>query len=177
MVAAATLPGVFQTGTHAARPAATAVAAGALYACTTHTGYIYQSDGSSWSNYIVMPTATGIVSALPIIVGDGLSVVSAGRKGAIEIPFAGTITANRIFADASGSIVFDLKKATYSGLPTLASICASAKPTLSAAQKSVDTTLSGWTTAVAAGDWLEVWVEATPTTIKNATLSLTITRA
>lgn len=39
------------TGDHASRPAASAVPAGTLYACTTHTK-VYQSDGSSaWSDW------------------------------------------------------------------------------------------------------------------------------
>jgi hypothetical protein len=49
-------------GDHASRPAATAVPAGGLYSCTTHNK-IYQSNGTSWSDYVtslVGPTgATG----------------------------------------------------------------------------------------------------------------------
>ena len=50
MVAPTTIPGLFQTGTHAARPAATAVGAGTLFACSTH-GIIYQSDGAAWTTW------------------------------------------------------------------------------------------------------------------------------
>lgn len=46
-----TIPGMFLTGTHAARPAASAVGVGSLYACSDHK-LIYQSDGSSWSTWI-----------------------------------------------------------------------------------------------------------------------------
>jgi len=42
------LVGVLLSGTHAARPAASTVAAGAIYA-ETDTGQIYQSNGSSWT--------------------------------------------------------------------------------------------------------------------------------
>ena len=35
-------------GTHATRPAATAVPAGTLYSCTDHA-LIYQSDGATWA--------------------------------------------------------------------------------------------------------------------------------
>lgn len=38
------------TGTHAARPAATAVPSGTLYACTDHTK-VYQSDGATWADW------------------------------------------------------------------------------------------------------------------------------
>lgn len=116
------------------------------------------------------------VSAMPFIVGDGSNVVSTGSKGSVEIPFACTIIAARLFADVTGSIVVDVKRATYSGLPTFSSICGSAKPTLSAAQKVQDTTLTGWTTGLAAGDWLQINIDSA-TTIKLATLSLTILRS
>jgi len=66
--------------------------------------------------------------------------MATGSKGYIEVPFGCTVTANRLQADVSGSVVVDVKKATYAGLPTTASICASAKPTLATAQKSEDTT-------------------------------------
>lgn len=50
MVAELTIPGLFLTGTHAARPSAAAVGKGSLYACSDHTK-IYQSDGSSWTDW------------------------------------------------------------------------------------------------------------------------------
>ena len=43
-------------GTHAARPAATAVPEGTLYSCTTH-GLIYQSDGATWATYATLGTS------------------------------------------------------------------------------------------------------------------------
>jgi hypothetical protein len=171
-VSAQTLPGVLQFGTHAARPAATAVAAGSLYTCSTH-GLVYQSDGATWSNWTFL--GTGFTVSIPVLIGDGMASMTTGSKGLVEIPFACTITAARLFADVSGSIVIDVKKASYSGLPTTASICASAKPTLSSAQKSEDTTLTGWTTAISAGDWLEFNVDSV-TTIKRVTLALTVLR-
>ncbi len=173
VVAAASLPGVFQTGIHSARPAATAVAAGALYACTTHY-LIYQSDGTSWTTWLSLPVAQA--SGIPVNIGDGVFVISTGVKGEVEIPFACTVTAWRLVADVSGSIVIDVKKASgYAGLPTFASIAASAKPTLSSAQKNQDTTLTGWTVALAQGDWLQFNVESA-STVKLVSLSLTIVR-
>lgn len=47
---AITIPGMFLTGTHAARPAASAVGGGTLYSCSDHS-LIYQSDGSAWSTW------------------------------------------------------------------------------------------------------------------------------
>ena len=120
----------------------------------------------------VAGTATGITYAM----GGGQSVLTTGSRGFLEVPFDCTITAARLVADQTGSIVVDVKKATYAGLPTTASICASAKPTLSTARKSEDTTLTGWTTAVVAGDWLEYVIDSVAT-ITQATLVLTATRS
>ncbi len=114
--------------------------------------------------------------AIPIVIGDGATAMSTGSKGYIEIPFACTVISNRLAADVSGSVVVDIKKATYSGLFTTTSICSATKPTLSSARKSEDTTLTSWTTAIAAGDWLEFNVDSV-TTIKRVTLSLTVRRA
>lgn len=44
------LPAAFSQGTHGSRPAASSVAVGAIYACSTHS-LLYQSDGSSWSTW------------------------------------------------------------------------------------------------------------------------------
>jgi len=171
MTALATVPAVLRGGTHAARPAATDVAVGTLYACSTHA-LVYQSDGSSWSVWI---TATLATVGLNFVIDGSGSVPATGSKGIVEGPFACTITAARLMANASGSVVVDIKKATYSGLPTTSSICASAKPTLSSAQKSQDSTLTGWTTAIAAGDWLEFNLDSIAT-ITRLTLALTLSR-
>ena len=51
------------TGTHAARPAATAVPSGALYPCSDHD-LIYRSDGATWATWATLtPTATADLSA------------------------------------------------------------------------------------------------------------------
>lgn len=121
---------------------------------------------------------SGVVIALPVVIGDGANTITTGVKGYIEIPFDCTIVANRLGADASGSIVIDIWKDTYANYPpTVAdTITASAKPTLSSAIKSQDTTLTGWTTAVTAGDWLGFNVDSI-TTCTQVTLSLTLRRS
>lgn len=47
------LPVLFATGTHAARPAATAVGSGGLYSCTTHS-LVYQTDGATWTTWATL---------------------------------------------------------------------------------------------------------------------------
>lgn len=106
------------------------------------------------------------------------SVIATGAKSVMfRVPYACTITGWEIVADVSGSIVFDIWKDTYANYPptNADTITASAKPTVTTAVKATSTTLTGWTTALAAGDYLEIEVESA-TTITVATLILTITR-
>lgn len=82
--------------------------------------------------------------------------MTVGSKCRVTFPVAGTITGNRIFSDVSGSAVVDIWKDTWANYPpTIAdTITASAKPTLSSQTHVEDTTLTGWTTAISAGDVL-----------------------
>lgn len=117
----------------------------------------------------------GTVSITFVIDGGG-NTITTGSKGFLEIPFGCTITAWRIVSDQTGSIVVDVKRATYANFPTTSSIAASAKPTLSSARKNQDTTLTGWTTSIAAGDWLEFNVDSVAT-VQFVTVTLTATRS
>lgn len=105
------------------------------------------------------------------------SALSTGVQGDISIPFDCTITGVKLLADQSGSIVVDLWKDVYANYPpTVAdTICASAKPTLSSATKYNDTTLTGWTTSVSAGDVIRYNIDSV-STITRILISLTVTR-
>jgi hypothetical protein len=94
-----------------------------------------------------------------------------------RVPYACTITGWELVANTSGSVVVDIWKDTYANFPPAVgdTITASAKPTLTAESKANSTTLTGWTTALAAGDYIEVNVDSV-TTITNVTLTLTVTR-
>jgi hypothetical protein len=178
MVAPATVPGILQYGTHAARPSATTTAVGAIYFCSTH-GLVYQSDGATWTT--VFGAQAGVTTALGFVIDGGGSTITTGMKGGIEVPFAATIIAARLFADQSGSIVVDIWKTTYSAYdPTTHpatgdKITASAPPTISSAKKAQDSTLTGWTTAVTAGDFLAFNVNSV-TTIQRVSVALTLVR-
>jgi hypothetical protein len=113
---------------------------------------------------------------IEVVIGDGVTAMATGSKGYIEVPFACTITAARLLADVAGAVVVDVKSCTYAGFPTTATICSVTPPTIAATnQKSQDTSLSSWTVAIAAGTILEFNVNSV-TTIKRATLSLTVRR-
>lgn len=111
-----------------------------------------------------------------VTIDGGGSAISTGVKGYTSIPVSGTITKVRLLADQAGNAVMDIWKDTFANYPpTVAdTITASAKPTLSAADKYEDTTLTGWTTAVTAGDVLGFNVDSAAT-ITRLTLELEIT--
>lgn len=115
-------------------------------------------------------------SATIVAVVDGGGVaITTGSKLTIQVPFACTIIDWTLVADQTGSIVIDIKKATYSGFPTTSSITASAKPTLSSARKNTSSTLTGWTTTITAGDVLEFNVDSI-TTCQRAVLQIKVKR-
>lgn len=119
-------------------------------------------------------TAAIRTHVIGITVDGAGTAVTTGAKGFRSFPVAGTITGARLIADVAGNVVFDVKKSTYAAFPTQSSIVASAPPTLSAVQKNEDTTLTGWTTAITAGDILGFEITGTPATITRVTLELTI---
>jgi hypothetical protein len=87
-------------------------------------------------------------------------------------PSAATILSATILTlGGTGSCVVDVRKGTFAAYPSVSSICAAAKPTVSSGTKSTDTTLSGWTTAVSAGDTL-VFVLESSTVFTTVALNL-----
>lgn len=122
--------------------------------------------------------AAAVTAAIELMIDGGGAVITTGVKGYIEVPFACTITRVTMLADVSGSIVVDIWKDTYANYPPVNadSITAAANPTISSATKSQDSTLTGWTTSIAAGDVLGFNVDSA-TTITKLTLSLRVTRS
>ena len=120
-----------------------------------------------------------IIGTVGITIDGGGSAITTGLKGYVECPFAGTIVSATIVAETSGAIVIDVWKDTYANFPPVDSpdsITASAPPTITASgTKSQDTTLTGWTTSVAAGDIFAFNVDSC-TAITRATLTLKINR-
>ena len=112
---------------------------------------------------------------ITIVVDGGGVALTTGIKGYKSFPVAGTITGVRLLADQSGSIVIDIWKDTYANYPpTVAdTITAAAKPTIITALKSEDTTLTGWTLSVSAGDVFGFNIDSV-TTIQRIILELTI---
>lgn len=107
-------------------------------------------------------------------VDGGGSAITTGAKGQWSAPCACTITGWVLTADQSGSCVIDVLRSTYSGFPTTASIASTDKPTLASVQKNENLAVSAWTTALAAGDQLQINVNSA-TTVTRANLTILVT--
>ncbi len=129
---------------------------------------------SDWKTAPQTTLENASVVALNFVIDGGGSALTTGVKGFLEIPFAMTLTGVTVLADQTGSAVIDIWKDTYANYPpTVAdSITASAKPTLSSAAKTKDTTLTGWTTTVNAGDILAFHLDSVAT-VQRLTIALT----
>lgn len=115
------------------------------------------------------------MGAIVVTLGNGSTVPSTGVAGYVSVPYACTISSVTMVADQSGSMVVDIWVDSYANaLPDNSdSITASAPPTLSSAVKSTDTTLTGWDTAIAAGDVIGFNIDSA-TTVTQVTLTLKV---
>ena len=113
--------------------------------------------------------------SITFIIDGGGAAIETGQKGHLRIPFDCEIQRVTLLADQSGSIVIDIWKDTYANFPPAVgdTITASAKPTISTAQKSEDETLTGWTKTISAGDILAFNVDSV-TDIQRVTIALKV---
>lgn len=75
-------------GDHASRPAATAVPAGSLYSCSTHS-LIYKSDGATWSTWATF-TSTGLSDPMTTR-GDMIYRNASNVSDRLALPAAGQV--------------------------------------------------------------------------------------
>jgi hypothetical protein len=191
------LYGLIRMGLDASKPAAGT--AGRFY-FATDTKILYRDTGGAWTEATRAETVTRLaqlsekqhssltgigasdhhsnVITITFVIDGGGSAITAGEKGHLEIPFACTITQVTMLADQTGSIVVDIWKDSYANFPPTDadSITASAPPTISSAQKAQDSTLTGWTTSISAGDILAFNVDSC-STIARVTLSLKVEKS
>jgi hypothetical protein len=123
--------------------------------------------GSSPSDWVLIAAgAANIIRTFGITIDGGGSAITTGLKGYVRVPYSGTIvrwtllSTDSAASPASGSIVIDILNGVIGGFPPTSSIAAAAKPTLTNDQEAEDTTLTGWTTTVTAGDIFGFEVES-----------------
>lgn len=119
---------------------------------------------------------------IEFVIDGGGATITTGVKGYITVDYAATILQATLLADQSGSIVVNIWKCTYAQFDAGSThpvagdkITASAPPTITTATKSQDSTLTGWTVAISAGDILAFNVDSI-TTCQRVTLSLKVKR-
>lgn len=137
-------------------------------------GKFYTLD-SSGNEVLLISNEFGIGFSI----GDGSAVLTVGTKLAYYIPFACTILEWTLGSvdSTSGSVQLDLWVDSHANFPpTVAdTITASAKPLFSSTTKGQSSTLTGWTTAIAAGSWLYINVDSV-TSIKYLAGTLKLKR-
>jgi hypothetical protein len=114
---ALTLPGVLLEGTHAGRPAASAVGKGSLYSCSDHS-LVYQSDGSSWGTWLDASAATvADILDLPTAEMDDTLVLAPDGAGGVEFRAetggggGGLVLLASLTASASATLDFTTRNA------------------------------------------------------------------
>lgn len=161
-----------------------------LSASSTLNIYGRKRQGGNWTSWtkvlesadigstVQAYNAGTLTATLFYVIDGGGSAITTGVKGDLRIPFGCTITAAEALADQSGSIVVDIWKDTLANYPPTDadSITASAPVTLSSAAKSENTTLTGWTKSIAAGDCLRFNVDSA-STVQRVTIMLKVTKS
>jgi len=122
-------------------------------------------------------TGGGLVATINFIIDGGGAEITTGIKGDVVVDFVCTILGVTALADQAGSIVVDIWNDVYANFPPTDadSITAAAPPTIAAATKSQDTTLTDWTTTISPGDVLRFNVDSV-TDIERVTVSLRVAR-
>jgi len=122
-------------------------------------------------------TGGSLVATINFIIDGGGAEITTGIKGDIVVDFTCTILRVTMLADQAGSIVVDIWNDVYANFPPTDadSITAAAPPTIAAATKSQDTTLTDWTTTISPGDVLRFNVDSV-TDIERVTVSLRVAR-
>lgn len=166
-----------------------------LSGVTTATGYrkldltlVDASDASPFGNgdalflHFTPAGDAGIsaaeqISGIEVEIGDGANEIATGIAGWLEIPFDSEIEAVRLVADVTGDIVIDIWSEAYASLPATDadSITGGNEPELTNDLTYEDSTLTGWTTTLVAGEWLYFNVDSV-TDVTRITLSLSVRR-
>lgn len=136
------------------------------------------TNGIEISNTSVQMTSNQRTGCITYVIDGGGSAITTGIKGDFSVPAGCTITSVTALADQTGSIVIDIWKDTYANFPPTDadSITSAAPVTISSATKATDSTLTGWTTSISAGDILRFNVDSA-STVTRVTLEIRVTKS
>lgn len=126
------------------------------------TGSIHNSTNPALSSsYAVTASYVQVANTIGVSMSGGGGVITIGSKGYVRVPRSGTINSWTVVGDqASGSIVVDVRRATYAAFPATSSIAGTALPTIISGSKATSSAaLTGWgNTSLTAGDIVEFFV-------------------
>lgn len=144
---------------------------------STRRIYTRYRTGGTWQDWTRLIDSENDFSEIIAVFDGGGSALTTGTKLYLPIDFDCEIVQQTLLADQTGSIVIDIWKDTYANYPPTDAdtITASALPTISSGIKDQDSTLTGWTTTISAGDVLGFNIDSI-TTITYATLALKVKR-
>jgi hypothetical protein len=126
-------------------------------------------------------TGPSQVFGVQFVIDGGGAVIGTGLKGTLHFDFACVIQEVTMLADQTGSIVVDIWKTSYANYapgthPVVGdSITGAAVPTISSGVKQQDSTLTGWTTALAIDDTLSFNVNSA-SAVTRVTIDLKVQR-
>jgi hypothetical protein len=155
-----------------------------LFASNVIAGAVKVDDdpyAAGWNGSTNVPTKNAVydrvqavaVGSVGITVDGAGSELTTGVKGYIEVPYACTITQCTMLADQSGTATINVWKDTYANYPPTSADAIGTNSISGPATKNLDSTLTGWTTAVSAGDILAFNVSAV-STIERLTVTLKV---
>ena len=115
----------------------------------------------------------GDIKCIEFVIDGGGSAITTGQKGHLLVPLVSRLSGVTMVADQVGSIVVDVWVDTYTNFPptNADTITSVTPPTITAAQKSRDETLTDWTTLLHTSDVLAFNVDSC-TDIERVTISL-----
>jgi hypothetical protein len=138
----------------------------------------WNAAGTAWEP-AADETGAGAATEAGIIgftLHGGGTTLSTGLKGWVPVPRGGTVTKWEVVADQAGDLVVDIWADDFASFPPtdLDSMTGTDLPTLAGAATGASTALTGWTTALTAGDWLAFNIDSAGT-VTQAVVSLYVT--
>lgn len=137
-------------------------------------------SGTSDAAHISVPLPSGGLTTVPartigITVDGGGVALTAGTKGFIEVPYAGTVKAGTLLADQNGSIQVETWRTNAGNLTLLARAGALGSNWLTSTNWSKDYALTGWSsTSIASNDILGFVVTSNAASCTRVTFQLQV---
>lgn len=104
---------------------------------------------------VALVTTADLTRTINFLVDTGSLDMTPGVRGSVTIDVSGIIDSWKILADQTGTLGVDILKSNYTDFPNFVSIATTSNyPKILNNNKGFDDTLSGWDTAIRAGDIL-----------------------